>query len=112
MTDKIVVLTTCETEAEAQRIAEALVNERLAACVNIVAGVRSVYRWKGEVEKAGEVLLLVKTSRELFRQVQATIERTHSYELPELVAVPIVDGSARYLDWLAAGLKQDEQRPR
>ena len=105
MTDKIAVLCTCETEDEARRIAHALVQARLAACVNIVAGARSVYRWKDNVEEASEFLLIVKTSRALFGQVRAAIERLHSYELPEAIALPIADGSPRYLEWLAAGLK-------
>ena len=108
MTDKIVVLTTCETPEEADRIASALVESRLAACVNVVPGVRSVYRWKGAVERAQEVLLLVKTSRTLLEAVQAEIERVHTYELPEAVALPIVDGSERYLEWISSNLAQED----
>lgn len=107
MTDKIVVLTTCETGEEAERIASALVESRLAACVNIVPGIRSVYRWKGSIEKGQEFLLLVKTSRALIEEVQAEIERVHTYELPETIALTIVDGSARYLEWIGANLAQN-----
>ena len=105
MTDKIVLVTTCESAAEAEKIASALVENRLAACVNILPGVSSVYRWKGTVERASEIILLIKTSRPLLAQVQAEIERLHSYELPEVIALQIVDGSERYLEWLDRGLR-------
>lgn len=108
MTDKIVLLTNCESADEAERLARALVEARLAACVNIVGGVRSVYRWKGAVETASEVMLVIKTSRELLPEAQALIEKLHSYELPEVIALSIVDGSERYLDWLAEGLKRND----
>lgn len=108
MTDKIVVLTTCETEEEGRNVARALVQQQLAACVNLVPKVISVYRWKGAVEEAGEYLLLIKTSRALLREVQSAIERLHSYELPEVVALTIVDGSERYLEWLSEGLRPAE----
>ena len=104
MTDKIVVFSTCETPEEASRIARALVEAKLAACVNIVSGVESIYRWKGGIESSAEVMLVVKTRRHLFARVQALIESTHSYELPECIAVPVVEGSERYLRWLDEGL--------
>ena len=112
MTDKIVVLSTCENADEAARIARSLVEKRLAACVNIVPGVQSVYHWKGAVEQASEVLMVVKTSRPLLSAVRAEIEHLHSYELPEAIALQIVDGSERYLNWLAAWLKQTDEEPR
>ena len=105
MTDKIVLVTTCESAAEADAIASALVEHRLAACVNILPGVTSVYRWKGSVERAAEIILLIKTSRPMLAKAQAEIERLHSYELPEVIAMPIVDGSERYLEWLEQGLR-------
>jgi len=107
MTDKIVVMTTCETAEEAERIAQRLVEKKLAACVNIAAGLKSVYRWKGAVETASEIQLAIKTSRGLFDEVRKEIENLHSYELPECIALPMVDGSERYLDWLDHSLKQD-----
>lgn len=112
MTDKIVVLTTCETAQEAESIARRLVESRLAACVNILGGVRSVYRWKDAVESAEELLLVIKTSRALLPEVQAAIEKIHTYELPECLAIQVVDGSERYLEWLDHGLKQTEASPR
>lgn len=102
MTDKIAVLSTCDSAEQAGRIARHVVRLRLAACVNIVPGVRSVYRWKGAVEEASEWLLVIKTRRELFDRLRAEIERQHSYEAPEVVALPVVDGAAAYLRWLAA----------
>lgn len=104
MTDKIVVLATCGSAEEARKIARALVESRLAACVNILAGIESVYRWKGAVEEASECLLIVKSTRGLFDRLQAAIREVHSYELPEIVALPIVDGFEPYLSWIAASV--------
>jgi periplasmic divalent cation tolerance protein len=104
MTDKIVVLSTTSSAEEAERIAQMLVAERLAACVNIIPGVKSIYRWKGAVESADEWLLLVKSSRERCEALRAALERAHSYEVPEFVVLPIVDGSPNYLTWLEGSL--------
>lgn len=102
MTDKIVVLVTCGSAGEANRIAEGLVKRRLAACVNVIgARVRSTYRWKGKVQRATEYLLLIKSSRKQFRALRAAVESLHSYEVPEIIALPIVEGSPTYLKWLA-----------
>ena len=100
MTDKIVVLTTCKSAEEAAQIARALVEKKLAACVNVMPAVRSFYRWKGAVEDEQESLLVIKSSRGLFDQLRVEIEKLHSYEVPEVIAVPIVDGSEGYLEWL------------
>ena len=100
MTDKIVVLSTCGSAEEAARIARALVEKKLAACVNVMPAIRSVYRWKDAIEDEQESLLVIKSSRALFDQLRAEIERLHSYEVPEVIAVPIVDGSEGYLEWL------------
>ena len=100
MTDKIVVLSTCESSDEATKIARHLVEKRVAACVNIVPGARSIYRWKGAIEEAGEFVLLIKTRRDLFPHLRAELEKIHSYEVPEAIALPIVDGSEAYLGWL------------
>ena len=100
MTDKIVVLSTCRSTEEAQRIARTLVEKRLAACVNVLPGMRSVYRWKDEIEDEEEVLLIIKTSRALVEDLKGEIERVHSYEVPEIIALPVVDGSDRYLAWM------------
>ena len=100
MTDKIVVLSTCASAEEAQRMARALVEKRLAACVNVIPGIRSVYRWKDAIEDEEEVLLLIKTSRGLLEELREEIERLHSYEVPEVIALSVVDGSERYLAWM------------
>lgn len=105
MTDKIVLFNTCDSPEEATRIAHQLVEQRLAACVNIVPGVRSVYRWKGQVEETSELLLIIKSSRELLPKLRAELQRMHSYEVPELVALSIVDGSPAYLEWMDGELK-------
>ena len=106
MTDKVVVLVTCGTPREAGRIAAELVRRRLAACVNVLeARVRSTYRWKGKVETAAECLLLIKSSRKLFPKLRAAVERLHSYEVPEVIALPIVEGSPAYLRWLGECLQ-------
>ena len=104
MTDKIVVLSTCATQADAERLARALVAGRLSACVNVVPGVRSFYHWKGHLESSFECLLIIKTSRELFPALCAEVERLHPYEVPELLALPVVAGAENYLNWLAANL--------
>jgi periplasmic divalent cation tolerance protein len=100
MTDKKIVLTTAGSREEADKIARALVERRLAACVNIVA-VDSVYRWKEAVESSAEWLLIIKTISDAFEEVHAAIKELHSYELPECVVVPIENGSEEYLDWIA-----------
>ncbi len=100
MTDKIVVLSTASCVEEAESIARALISAKLAACVNILPGAKSVYRWKGEIEEAAEILLVIKSRRELFAALQIELKKVHSYENPEIIALPIVDGSDAYLDWL------------
>ncbi len=100
MTDKRIVLTTTATKAEAEKITRALVERKLAACVNVVGPIASVYRWKGAVESAEEFLCIVKTTAAGAGKVQAAIQELHSYELPECVVLPIEDGSADYLAWI------------
>ena len=107
MTDKIVILCTCSSEEEAERIARALVEARVAACANIVPRVRSIYRWQGAVEEAAECLLIIKSSRALFPALRAALEQAHSYEVPEIVALPIVEGAPKYLHWLDESLDQE-----
>ena len=101
MTDKRLVLTTVESFEQAQRIAQALVEKRMAACVNIVPGIHSIYRWQGRVEQAPEWMLLIKTKERLLDNLRAEIEKVNSYEVPEFVAVTIDSGSPEYLQWLA-----------
>jgi len=106
MTDKIVVLTTCGSAEEAANLARRLVEIRLAACVTVLPGARSFYRWKGAIEDAGEWMLLIKSRRDLFDRLRAEIEKLHSYEVPELLALSVVDGAPNYLNWLEAELEQ------
>jgi periplasmic divalent cation tolerance protein len=100
VTDKIVVLTTCESGEQAQSLARHLVEHRLAACVNILPGARGIYRWQDKIEDAAEFVLMIKSRRDLFPKLRAAIAELHSYEIPEMVALPIVDGSEAYLNWL------------
>ncbi|SRR5712692_3699337 len=100
MTDKLLVLTTTGSEIEARKIAAALVERRLAACVNIVPRIQSVYRWQAEVEQAEEYLLLIKTVKTREEQVRSTICELHSYDVPECIAISIESGSAEYFKWL------------
>mgnify|MGYP006383139605 CR=1 FL=1 len=98
----LVVFCTCPDEASAARIAHALVEERLAACVNRVPGLRSTYRWRGAVHEDSEVLLVIKTAEDRFEALRERVVALHPYELPEIVAVPITHGLAPYLDWIGA----------
>jgi len=106
--DKFVVLVTCGTAGEAEQIARTLVEQRLAACVNLVqTPVRSIYRWQGKIETASEYLLVIKTSRERFNGLRQQVERLHSYDVPEVIAIPIVDGSPQYLRWVEESMRRD-----
>ncbi len=104
MTDKVVVFVTCGSAEEGRKIARALVERRLAACVNMVSGIESVYRWQGAVEEASECLLTMKTTRAGFAPLRSAVLEMHSYELPEIVALPIVDGLEAYLGWIEASV--------
>jgi periplasmic divalent cation tolerance protein len=104
MTDQIVVLCTCASEEDGERLARALVTGRLAACVSVVPGLRSFYRWQGEIEEASEYLLLIKSSRDRFDGLREAIEKLHSYAVPEVLALPVVAGAPSYLAWLAESL--------
>jgi periplasmic divalent cation tolerance protein len=105
MTDKRIVLSTAGSEGEARKIAHHLVERKIAACVNIVPQVESIYRWQGKVESAGEWLLIIKTTVALFSAVRDAIGELHSYDLPECIAVEISDGSTEYLDWIGHSVK-------
>ncbi len=107
MTDKIVVLVTCGSRTEARRIAKALVEARLAACVNVAqAPVESIYRWKGKVERAREFLLMIKSSRRRFGALEAEVRRLHSYDVPEIIALPVEQGSRAYLAWIGDSVRK------
>jgi periplasmic divalent cation tolerance protein len=99
--DAIVVLITASSREEADRIARRLVEDRLAACVNIVSQVRSLFVWEGKLSQENEVLLVVKSRRARFQQLATAVKRLHSYSVPEIIALPIVIGSADYLRWVS-----------
>jgi len=98
--EPIVVLMTAANGEEATRLAEMLVGAHLAACVQILPEMESVYRWQGQVERQSEVLLIAKTTREKFDELEREVRALHSYDTPEIIAVPVITGSAPYLDWL------------
>lgn len=101
MTEQVILaFSTCATGAEAERIGRALVEEGLAACVNQLPGVTSTYRWQGSIERQSEVLLMIKTVRSNFELLRARLQTLHSYELPELIAIPLAAASQPYLDWV------------
>jgi periplasmic divalent cation tolerance protein len=104
MTDKIVVFSTCSSGEEAKKLARLLIDQRLAACVNVIRAVDSFYRWQGKIQEDVEYLLVIKTSRELLDRLRAEWEKIHSYEIPELIALPIVDGAPNYLNWMEGEL--------
>jgi periplasmic divalent cation tolerance protein len=98
--DYCVILVTAPSEDVAAEIAKTVVEERLAACANIVRGVRSIYRWQGKVEDEAEVLMVIKTRHELFEQLAGRVRRLHPYSVPEVIALPIVEGLADYTRWI------------
>jgi periplasmic divalent cation tolerance protein len=106
MTDKIVVLVTCRSARQARTIARALVGRRLAACGSAIeAPVHSIYRWKGKVESAKEFLLILKSSRQRFAAIESAVRKLHSYDVPEIIALPVFGGSRRYLDWICESVR-------
>jgi periplasmic divalent cation tolerance protein len=105
--DYLVALTTVAAEEDAVRLARGLLDRRVAACVNIVPGVRSLYRWKGAIEDDREHLLVIKTSADRYPALSEAIEEIHPYEVPELLALPIEAGGKRYLSWLASSVSAD-----
>ncbi len=100
MTDVIVVLVTAPNEAEAEKIAKTITDERLAGCVNIIRGIRSIYRWQGKIEDEAEVLMVVKSRGILFPKLRRRVKELHSYTVPEILALPVADGLDEYLAWL------------
>jgi periplasmic divalent cation tolerance protein len=99
--EPIVAFVTCGSEEEALKIANALVEERLAACVNLISPIRSIYRWEGKIWDEKEWLLVIKTQKKMFDDLEKKVKSLHSYSVPEIIALPIVEGSPSYLDWLS-----------
>ena len=102
-----IVLVTCSGREEGERIAEQLVERQLAACVNIVPSVTSVYKWEGKIHKDGEALLIIKSRKELFAKLRQAVTELHSYDLPEVIGLGLEDGFKPYLDWVLQNTKKD-----
>jgi len=100
MSDPVVVFVTCGSEEEGLKIANALVQEHLAACVNLISPIRSVYRWEGKIWDEKEWLLIIKTQKDRFGELEKKVKSLHSYSVPEIISLPIEEGSSDYLDWI------------
>ncbi|MFN3982975.1 MAG: divalent-cation tolerance protein CutA [Caldilinea sp.] len=105
MTEFIQVITTVDSEEEAQNIAGAVVGERLAACAQVLGPISSTYHWNDAIESAEEWLILIKSRRDLFNELSGLIQQVHPYDVPEILAVPVVEGARSYLDWMRGNLK-------
>jgi periplasmic divalent cation tolerance protein len=105
VTDKVVIMVTAASQDEGQKIARHLVEAKLAACVNITQPMESIYRWEGKIADDQEYQLLIKSTRELFPEIKAAIHKLHSYHTPEIICLPIVDGSSNYLQWVGDSVK-------
>jgi periplasmic divalent cation tolerance protein len=108
MSEVLLVVTTLPDRATAERIAEALVTARVAACVNVLAECTSVYRWQGKIERAGEVPMLIKTTRDTYAKLEETLRSLHPYDVPEIIAMPITAGLPLYLDWVTQETKLNQ----
>ncbi|MDX2029371.1 MAG: divalent-cation tolerance protein CutA [Blastocatellia bacterium] len=105
MVDTLVVLTTVESHADAERLARLLVERHLAACVQILSPITSIYRWQGNVERTNEILLLIKTTPAAYPALESEIQANHPYQTPEILALPVVEGAADYLNWLTKSVQ-------
>jgi len=105
VTDNVVIMVTASSRRECRKIARHLVEEKLAACVNITQAIESVYRWEGKLADEKEFVMLIKSKRELFPEIKAAIAKLHSYHTPEIICLPIIDGSRNYLQWIADSVK-------
>lgn len=105
MTDKVVIMVTAASKRECRKIARHLVEAKLAACVNITQPIESIYRWEGKIADSREYQLLIKSTRELFPEIKAAISKMHSYHTPEIICLPIIDGSRNYLQWVSDSVK-------
>jgi len=104
----MVVLVTCGSEEEALKIALSLVEERLAACVNLVSPIRSIYRWEGKIWDEKEWLLIIKTQKNRFEELEKAVKSIHSYSVPEIIGIPIIEGASSYLEWLKEMTRNDQ----
>ncbi len=110
MTDKVVIMVTAANRRECHKIARHLVEAKLAACVNITPKVESIYLWQGKIADEKEFVLLIKSTRELFPEIAAAISSLHSYHTPEIICLPIIEGSQNYMQWLGESVKQPAPR--
>ena len=101
----IIVLVTAKDAAQANKIAQGLLQQKLVACANIVKGVESLFWWQGKIDKAAEVLLILKTKKSLFKKLESAVKKLHSYQTPEIIALPIAAGSAKYLQWIKESVR-------
>lgn len=101
----IIVFVTCANIKEAKNIAKALVREKLAACVNIISGIQSIFWWENKIDRAKETLLIIKTRKTLFKKLASLVKSLHSYKVPEIIALPIVEGNRAYLNWIGENTK-------
>ncbi len=104
----IIVLCTCPDEDNANHLAHILVESGVAACCNIIAGLQSVFRWQQEIQNSSEALLLIKSTRQAYNQLEHTLKAHHPYELPEIIAVPVIGGSLEYLGWINENVGQQQ----
>jgi len=109
MTDKIVIFSSCPSAEEAEKVARRLVELRLAACVTLIPGARSIYRWQDAIEETDEHVLLIKSRRDLFDRLKEELGSIHSYEVPEILGLPVVEGSPAYIDWIDKELKDTKE---
>ena len=105
MADNIVVLVTVPSKLEAEKISKAVLAKKTCACVNIISGVRSMFHWKGKLDNAKELLLVIKTKRSAYKALEKIIKKNHSYTVPEIIALPIILGSSEYLNWIKDTVK-------
>jgi periplasmic divalent cation tolerance protein len=103
----IVVLITAKDKKEATKIANGLLETKLIACANIIDGVQSLFRWQGRIDSSKEVLLVLKTKKTLFKKVMIKVKSLHSYQTPEIIALPVVEGSEDYLDWISSSVSKE-----
>jgi periplasmic divalent cation tolerance protein len=106
VTDKVVIMVTAGSRRECRKIARHLVEAKLAACVNITQAIESIYHWEGKIADEKEFVLLIKSTRGLFPEIKAEISKIHSYHTPEIICLPIIDGSRNYLQWVSDSVKQ------
>jgi periplasmic divalent cation tolerance protein len=109
MTDKIVVMITGGSVRECKKIAKVLLEKRLIACANLVPAIQSLYHWQGKIADEKECLMLLKSSRELFAALRSEVEKLHSYSVPEVIALPIIDGSPNYLNWIGESVEEQSE---